>query len=160
VQRVVDWADHEGPGDAGPSAALGLDHVPEDISFDVPAVPTREAVRPRHPVVTQAAALVPELFVPQEPETVRLERGPASMRPHPAGIVDERADLRRRGGELALVHVANFYASTIASIASATSPARNGIPRTRLKPVASTRNSARISFSSWPRLISGTRIFS
>src|SRR5436190_1382818 len=52
------------------------------------------------------------------------------------------------------------YASTIASIASATSPARNGIPRTRLKPVASTRNSARTSFCSCPRLISGTRILS
>jgi hypothetical protein len=50
-------------------------------------------------------------------------------------------------------------ASTIASIASSTSLARNGIPRTRLKPVASTRNSARISFTSWPRLISGTSTF-
>jgi hypothetical protein len=51
-------------------------------------------------------------------------------------------------------------ASTMASIASATSLARNGVPRTRLKPVASTRNSARISFCSWPRLISGTSTFS
>jgi hypothetical protein len=50
--------------------------------------------------------------------------------------------------------------STTASIAAATSPARNGMPRTRLNPVASTRNSARISFCSWPRLISGTRTFS
>src|SRR6266576_4850636 len=50
-------------------------------------------------------------------------------------------------------------ASTMASIASATSPARNGVPRTRLKPVASTRNSARISFCNWPRLISGTSTF-
>ena len=46
------------------------------------------------------------------------------------------------------VFVEDDQASTIASIASATSPARNGMPRTRLKPVASTRNSARISFSS------------
>ena len=53
-----------------------------------------------------------------------------------------------------------LYEFTIASIASATSPARNGIPRTRLKPVASTRNSARTSFCSWPRLISGTSTLS
>jgi hypothetical protein len=50
-------------------------------------------------------------------------------------------------------------ASTIASIACSTSPARNGIPRTRLNPVASTRNSARTSLTSWPRLISGTSTF-
>jgi hypothetical protein len=53
-----------------------------------------------------------------------------------------------------------LYEFTIASIAAATSPARNGIPRTRLKPVASTRNSARTSFCSWPRLISGTSTLS
>src|SRR5436190_806243 len=49
---------------------------------------------------------------------------------------------------------------SIASIASWTSPARNGRPRTRLKPAASTRNSARISLRSWPRLISGISTFS
>src|SRR5438874_452635 len=58
------------------------------------------------------------------------------------------------------VFVEDDQTSTIAAIASATSPARNGIPRTRLKPVASTRNSARISFCSCPRLISGTSTLS
>src|SRR5262245_14599570 len=45
---------------------------------------------------------------------------------------------------------------SIASIASASSSERNGSPRTRLNPTASTRNSARTSLSSCPRFISGT----
>src|SRR5215203_4711349 len=49
---------------------------------------------------------------------------------------------------------------SIASIASASSSERNGRPRTRLKPTASTRNSARTSLSSCPRFISGTRTLS
>src|SRR5690349_10785584 len=44
---------------------------------------------------------------------------------------------------------------SIASIASASSSERKGSPRTRLKPTASTRNSARTSLSSCPRFISG-----
>src|SRR6266487_928853 len=65
-----------------------------------------------------------------------------------------------QGPQPRALEVKALYASTIASIASATSLARNGTPRTRLKPLASTRNSARISFRSWPRLISGTSTFS
>src|SRR5580765_7043938 len=49
---------------------------------------------------------------------------------------------------------------SIASIASASSSERNGRPRTRLNPTASTRNSARTSLSSCPRFISGTSTLS
>src|SRR5712691_2393411 len=85
-----------------------------------------------------------------------------------AGPVAQEAERERAGGrpqhdqdpQPRAFDFKTLYASTMASIASATSLARNGMPRTRLKPVASTRNSARISFRSWPRLISGTSTLS
>ena len=59
-------------------------------------------------------------------------------------------------GQLNQVSVAvGHQESTSAVIASASSAARNGRPRTLLYPAASTRNCARISMRSCPRFISG-----
>ena len=90
-------------------------------------------------------------------------RAQAEARPVPDESEGSRAGAGAhddRGPEPSALDRQCLYEFTIASIASATSPARNGIPRTRLKPVASTRNSARTSFCSWPRLISGTSTLS
>ena len=85
----------------------------------------------------------------RDPVTEKAERDRAGGRPH-----DDQSPEQRT------FDVEALYASTIASTASAISLARNGIPRTRLNPVASTRNSARISLRSCPRLISGTSTLS
>src|SRR2546426_6955490 len=93
----------------------------------------------------------------------RGRRAEAEPRPIPGEPEGHRAGAGTgddRGPKPPALDMQGSYESTIAPIASATSPARNGIPRTRLKPFASTRNSARTSFCNWPRLISGTSTLS
>src|SRR6266511_774002 len=115
-----------------------------------------------------AAGLALALRPQPDPNELRAREQRRHREQDEAGPVPQQAEDERAGGRAEddqapqprALDVQPLYASTIASIASATSRARNGMPRTRLKPVASTRNSARTSFWSWPRLISGTRIFS
>jgi hypothetical protein len=111
---------------------------------ELPAPPAAEAVARLRRLPEQDAD---ELDESQE----RRRRAQAKARP----VLDETECNRScacadddRGPEPPALEMKILYESTIASIASATSPARNGIPRTRLKPVASTRNSARTNFCS------------
>ena len=118
--------------------------------------------------VAAAVAAAAHLFPEQDANQLReshssCRHAQAETRPVLVEPEGDRAGARAsddRGPEPPALDRQCLYESTMASIASATSPARNGIPRTKLKPVASTRNSARTSFCSWPRLISGTSTLS
>jgi hypothetical protein len=98
MERVMDRADDEGPGEPRPSTALRLDDVAENaraVGFHFPAVPARKAVRPCDPETTGAALLVSKWLVAEKADAVRQQLRPDPMRPHSTRVVHECPHLLR-----------------------------------------------------------------
>src|SRR5262249_10279840 len=116
----------------------------------------REAARaadPRdeHDVLPRDAEVRHHLLYGAEDGVVAAARTAADSLVGLAGLLGGLGVRRGRGGG-----VAHFLSSRSCLIASRISWVARGTPRTRLKPTASTRYSARSTRTSWPLLISGT----